>query len=437
MRRLLALTLTASVVSLASFMPVTALAAPDKLILAGQLLEVQSGRLKANRAILLEQDRIHDIVPIASLTAEQKALPSTDLTGYTVLPGLIDMHVHLTANPAQHGYRRLQQTPARQALFGVTAAKATLEAGFTTVRNLGAAGFADVDLRDAINAGEIPGPRMRVSGPSLCMTGGHCDNNLLPHTYQASGDGVANGADAIRAKVRSNMKYGADVIKFTATGGVLSRNTDVNASQYSLAEMQALVAEAKDRGAIVAAHAHGLRGIKRALEAGVDSIEHASFIDDDAIKLAKRNGTYLVMDIYVSDYILQEGEAAGILPESLAKERTVGQLQRQNFSKAVKAGLNIAYGTDAGVYTHGLNARQFNYMVQWGMTPLQAIQSATVNAATLLNWRNEQGQLNVGVLQAGAYADMIAVKGNPLEHITLLEAIPVVIKGGEVVKQPN
>ena len=409
-------------------------AAPDKLIIAGQLLDVRSGELHAEQAILLEHDRVHSIMPVAKLSAAQQALPRTDLSGYTVLPGLIDMHVHLTANPAQHGYRRLQQTPARQALFGVTAAQATLEAGFTTVRNLGAAGFADVDLRDAINAGEISGPRMRVSGPSLCMTGGHCDNNLLPHIYQASADGVANGVDAIRAKVRSNMKYGADVIKFTATGGVLSRNTDVNASQYSLAEMQALVEEAKDRGAIVAAHAHGLRGIKRALEAGVHSIEHASFIDDDAIKLAKRNGSYLVMDIYVSDYILQEGEAAGILPESLAKERTVGQLQRQNFRKAVKAGLNIAYGTDAGVYTHGLNARQFNYMVQWGMTPLQAIQSATINAATLLNWRNEQGQLNVGVLQTGTYADMVAVKGNPLEQISLLENIPVVIKGGEVVK---
>ncbi|MGP9803019.1 Xaa-Pro dipeptidase [Rheinheimera sp. NSM] len=411
-------------------------AEPDQLIIAGRLLDVRSGKLLPDQAILLEQDRVHSIVALGKLSTEQQALPRTDLSAYTVLPGLIDMHVHLTANPSAHGYRRLQQTPARQALFGVTAAAATLHAGFTTVRNLGAAGFADVALRDAITAGEITGPRMRVSGPGLCMTGGHCDNNLLPHTYQASGDGVANGADAIRAKVRSNMKYGADVIKFTATGGVLSRNTDVNASQYSLAEMQALVAEAHDRGASVAAHAHGLRGIKRALEAGVDSIEHASFIDDDAIKLAKSRGTYLVMDVYVSDYILQDGEAAGILPESLAKERTVGQLQRQNFSKAVKAGVKMAYGTDAGVYTHGLNGRQLNYMVQWGMTPLQAIQSATLHAAELLNWRNEQGQLNVGVLEPGAYADMVAIAGNPLEQITLLEQIPLVIKGGKAVKAP-
>lgn len=415
----------------------TLLAQPDAVIIAGQLLDVRSGKLLANQAILLQQDRVHSIVAAAKLSSAEQNLPRTDLSGYTVMPGLIDMHVHLTANPAAHGYRRLQQTPARQALFGVSAAEATLNAGFTTVRNLGAGGFADVDLRNAINDGDIAGPRMQVSGPSLCMTGGHCDNNLLPHIYQANADGVANGVDAIRAKVRSNMKYGADVIKFTATGGVLSRNTDVNASQYSLEEMQALVAEAHDRGAIVAAHAHGLRGIKRALQAGVDSIEHASFIDDEAIKLAKRQGTYLVMDIYVSDYILQQGEAAGILPESLAKERTVGQLQRQNFSKAVKAGVNIAYGTDAGVYTHGLNALQLQYMVQWGMTPLQAIQSATLNAAELLNWRSAAGQLNVGVLEPGAYADMVAVKGNPLEQISLLQNIPLVIKGGQRVKMTN
>lgn len=413
------------------------LAQPDAVIIAGQLLDVRSGKLLANQAILLQQDRIHSIVAAARLGSAEQKLPRTDLSGYTVMPGLIDMHVHLTANPTAHGYRRLQQTPARQALFGVSAAEATLNAGFTTVRNLGAGGFADVDLRNAINDGDIAGPRMRVSGPSLCMTGGHCDNNLLPHIYQASADGVANGADAIRAKVRSNMKYGADVIKFTATGGVLSRNTDVNASQYSLEEMQALVAEAHDRGAIVAAHAHGLRGIKRALQAGVNSIEHASFIDDEAIKLAKRQGTYLVMDIYVSDYILQEGEAAGILAESLAKERTVGQLQRQNFSKAVKAGVKLAYGTDAGVYTHGLNALQLEYMVQWGMTPLQAIQSATLNAAELLNWRSAAGQLNVGVLEPGAYADIVAVKGNPLEQISLLQHIPLVIKGGQRVKMAN
>ncbi|MCH8538841.1 MAG: amidohydrolase family protein, partial [Alkalimonas sp.] len=291
-----------------------------------------------------------------------------------------------------------------------------------------------VDLRDAIDEGDIVGPRMRVAGHSICITGGHCDNNLLPHTYQASSFGVANSPDEVRTRVRENMKYGANLIKFTATGGVLSRNTDVNASQFSLAEMQALVAEAHDRGARVAAHAHGLHGMKRAIEAGVDSIEHASFLNDDVLAMAAEKGTYLVMDIYVSDYILGEGEAAGILPESLEKERHVGQLQRENFRRAVAAGVNMAFGTDAGVYTHGQNARQLAYMVEWGMTPLQAIQSATLHAADLLHWHHEDGRQNVGVLQAGAYADLIAVQGNPLQDIRLLEAIPVVVKGGERVK---
>jgi len=256
---------------------------------------------------------------------------------------------------------------------------------------------------------------------------------LLPHIYNARSAGVANGPDEVRAKVRENIKYGADVIKFAATGGVLSKNTDVNASQYNFEEMKALIDEAHDRGRIVAAHAHGLQGIKRAIEAGVDSIEHGSFIDDEAIKLAKKHGTYLVMDVYVSDFILSEGEKAGILPESLAKEKKVGLLQRQNFQKAVKAGVKMAFGTDAGVYTHGLNGRQFAYMVQWGMTPLQAIQAATVNAGTLLNWKNEQGQQNVGVLEVGAFADLVAVPVDPLTQIKALEQPAHVIKSGRQV----
>ncbi|MCC5852196.1 MAG: amidohydrolase family protein [Alkalimonas sp.] len=408
--------------------------AADQLILAGQLLDVRSGELRANQAILVQEQRIEQVLPARQLTSEQRALPTLDLSNYTVLPGLLDMHVHLTSNPQQHGLRRLNATPARQAIFGVTAAEVTLQAGFTTVRNVGASGFADVDLRNAIDEGEIVGPRMRVAGHSICITGGHCDNNFLPHTYAARSFGVANSPDEVRTRVRQNMKYGANLIKFTATGGVLSRNTDVNASQFSLAEMQALVAEAHDRGAKVAAHAHGLHGMKRAIEAGVDSIEHASFLNDEVLAMVAERGTYLVMDIYVSDFILGEGEAAGILAESLEKERQVGQLQRENFRRAVAAGVNMAYGTDAGVYTHGQNARQFAYMVDWGMTPLQAIQSATLHAATLLDWRNEQGQLNVGLLEPGAYADLVAVAGNPLQNIRLLEAIPVVVKGGQQVK---
>jgi imidazolonepropionase-like amidohydrolase len=402
----------------------------EQVILAGHLLDVRTGLYQSNKAILVEQGRISAIVEAKDAP---KNVQQIDLSNHYVLPGLIDMHVHLTADPQKHGYRALAETPTREAIFGVTAARSTLKAGFTTVRNLGGSGYADVSLRDAIDEGEIEGPRMRVAAHTICITGGHCDNNLLPHLYQARSGGVANGTEEVRRKVRENIKYGADVIKFAATGGVLSKNTDVNAAQYNLEEMKALVDEAHDRGRIVAAHAHGLQGIKRAIAAGVDSIEHGSFLDDEAIRLAKKQGTYLVMDVYVSDFILSEGEKAGILPESLAKEKKVGLIQRQNFQKAVKAGLKMAFGTDAGVYTHGLNGRQFAYMVQWGMTPLQAIQAATVHAGTLLNWKNEQGQQNVGVLEVGAFADLVALTEDPLQQVKTLEQPAKVIKGGQLI----
>jgi len=417
-------------VLLAGLFSSVVLAQVEQVIQVGHLLDVRTGNYQKNKAILVEAGRISAIVDAEEAP---KNVQSIDLSRHYVVPGLIDMHVHLTSDPQKHGYRGLVETPTREAIFGVSAAKATLKAGFTTVRNLGAAGYADVSLRDAIEDGEIQGPRMRVAANTICITGGHCDNNLLPHIYNARSAGVANGPDEVRAKVRENIKYGADVIKFAATGGVLSKNTDVNASQYNFEEMKALIDEAHDRGRIVAAHAHGLQGIKRAIEAGVDSIEHGSFIDDDAIKLAKKHGTYLVMDVYVSDFILSEGEKAGILPESLAKEKKVGLLQRQNFQKAVKAGVKMAYGTDAGVYAHGLNGRQFAYMVQWGMTPLQAIQAATVNAGTLLNWKSEQGQQNVGVLEVGAFADLVAVPVDPLQQVKALEQPAMVIKSGQLV----
>lgn len=417
-------------VLLAGLFSSVVLAQVEQVIQVGHLLDVRAGNYQKNKAILVEEGRISAIVDAKDAP---KNVQIIDLSTHYVVPGLIDMHVHLTSDPQKHGYRGLVETPTREAIFGVSAAKATLKAGFTTVRNLGASGYADVSLRDAIEEGEIQGPRMRVAANTICIKGGHCDNNLLPHIYNARSAGVANGPDEVRAKVRENIKYGADVIKFAATGGVLSKNTDVNASQYNLEEMKALIDEAHDRGRIVAAHAHGLQGIKRAIEAGVDSIEHGSFIDDEAIKLAKKHGTYLVMDVYVSDFILSEGEKAGILPESLAKEKKVGLLQRQNFQKAVKAGVKMAYGTDAGVYTHGLNGRQFAYMVQWGMTPLQAIQAATVNAGTLLNWRNEQGQQNVGVLEVGAFADLVALSVDPLQQIKTLEQPVKVVKSGQQV----
>jgi imidazolonepropionase-like amidohydrolase len=305
-------------------------------------------------------------------------------------------------------------------------AKRTLEAGFTSVRNLGAAGYADIALKQAINDGDVPGPRIFAAGPSLGVTGGHCDNNLLTHEHAVVAEGVADGPWAVRAKVRENVKYGADVIKYCATGGVLSKGTKVGAQQYSQEEMDAIVSEAHLRGLTVAAHAHGTSGIKAAIKAGVDSVEHVSFLDDEAIKLAKKHGTYFSMDIYNTEYILGEGEKAGILEESLNKERVVGAKQRASFSKAVKAGVNMVFGSDAGVYPHGDNGKQFSRMVQFGMTELQAIQAATVNAANLLK------QQQLGTLAPGKLADIIAIKGNPLENIATLENVRLVIKNGAI-----
>ncbi len=400
-------------------------------IKAGKLLDVASGRWLSDQIIVVAGERIQSVSPSSE---NNSAAITLDLSDYYLLPGLIDLHVHLTSSAEVHGYKRLSRSIARAAIFGVGAAERTLLAGFTTARNLGAPGFADVALRDAIDAGEIIGPRLRVAGRTICITGGHCDGALLAPDFEQQSDSVANGPWEVKAQVRKNIKYGADVIKFAASGGVLSKGTDVNASQFSLVEMQALVEEAHDRGRIVAAHAHGKNGIKRAIKAGVDSVEHASLIDEEGIRLAKKAGVVLVMDIYVSDYILAEGEKAGILPESLAKERQVGQLQRENFRKAHRAGVKMAFGSDAGVYPHGQNGRQFTYMVEWGMSELEAIQAATINAAELLAWKNDQGQLNVGEIKAGRFADMIAVKENPLENIRVLENIDVVVKGGKLVK---
>ncbi|MFT6098473.1 MAG: imidazolonepropionase-like amidohydrolase [Arenicella sp.] len=396
------------------------------VIIADAMVDVNTGKLVENPLITIDEGRI---TSIRSATANQFTGDVIDLRGMTILPGMIDMHVHLTSSSQEHGYKRLASSQTRAALRGVKHAKATLMAGVTTVRNLGAGGFIDVALRDSINAGDIVGPRLFVSGPSLGITGGHCDNNLLPVDYQVSSDGVADGPWEVAKKVRRNIKYGADLIKICATGGVLSKGTKVGVQQYSLEEMQMVVTEAHRRGITVAAHAHGTDGIYAAIEAGVDSVEHASFIDDAGIKLAKKNGTYLSMDIYVTEYILGEGAAAGILEESLAKERKTGALQRENFTKAVKAGVKMVMGTDAGVYPHGDNLKQLSRMVQFGMTPMQALQAASVNAATLLNKEND-----IGSIKVGAYADIVAVKGKPLEDISVMEDVAFVMQGGIVVK---
>ncbi|MDA9920272.1 amidohydrolase family protein [bacterium] len=400
-------------------------AAQSLIIKGANLLDVMTGELVKDHVVLVTDGRIARISPTRSADLPA-GVDVVDLQGHTLLPGLIDMHVHLTSGGGYHGYESLRLTDERRAILGVVHAETTLMAGFTTVRNVGAGSFGDVALRDAINDGDIPGPRMLVSGPPIGITGGHCsDNNLLPPEYGMTGEGVADGPWAARTAVRRNIKYGADLIKTCSTGGVMSKGTKVGAPQYTVEELTALVDEAHSRGLKVASHAHGAEGIINALIAGADTIEHASFIDDEGIALSIERGAALSMDIYVTEYILGEGASAGILEESLEKERKTGATQRSNFTKAVNAGATIVFGSDAGVYPHGQNAKQFSRMTRFGMTPLQAIQSATITAAEVLGL-----EYDVGKITAGYAADFVAVKGNPLENIELLEEPAAVIKGG-------
>ncbi len=401
--------------------------AQDAIIHAGHVFDPEKGRYAQDQYILINDGKISEIGSWASKPDSNS--PKIDLSDQYVLPGLLDAHVHLTGDSQVHGYKRLTRSVPRQAITGVRNAKRTLDAGFTTVRNLGAAGYADIALSDAIEAGDVPGPRILASGPSLGITGGHCDNNLLPADYAVTADGVADGPWALRQKVRENKKYGAKVIKFCATGGVLSKGTDVGAQQFSFEEMKAIVDEAHLAGLKVAAHAHGAKGIETAIRAGVDSIEHSSFITDKGIADAKREGVYLSMDVYNSDYILSEGEKAGMLPESLDKERRVGKIQRESFRRAVKAGAKMAFGSDAAVYPHGQNGHQFAYMVNWGMTPLQSLQAATINNADLFGLSDQ-----VGTISVGKHADIIAVSEDPLENIDIMKDVGFVMKGGVVFK---
>ncbi len=404
---------------------ITDLIASSIILQPKNILDIDDGTLYESQ-ILIEDGIIVEIGK--NISKRNKNIETLELSELTLLPGLMDSHVHLTGNTELKGYESISESSYLSTIYGVINAKKTLLSGFTTVRNVGAGNFADVALKQAINRNAILGPTMLVSGPALGITGGHCDSNILPFDYKYTSQGVADGPWEVRKKVRLNRKYGADLIKFCGTGGVMSKNTDVNAKQYTLEEMQAIVDEAHSHGMKVATHAHGLIGIKTAIIAGVDSIEHASFIDNETIELAKEKGTFLSMDIYVSDYILGEGAAKGILEESLEKERSVGRFQRQNFQKAVKASAKITFGTDAGIYPHGKNARQFKYMVEWGMTSLQAIQAATINTAELF------GLSNTGMIKKNYEADIIGVKGNPLKDITILENVSFVMKDGIIVK---
>ena len=409
-------------------LPFASAGAQNAYITADRMLDVTTGSYVERPAILVRDGRVAEVGTQDRLAAPD-GVARVDLAGMTVLPGFIDMHVHLTSRHDQRGYSSLGASIPDQTVDGVANARKTLMAGFTSARNVGADGFADVALRDGINAGKVPGPRLWVSGPPLGATGGHCDNNLLPAEYNDSSPTVADGPWPLVQKVRWVHKYGADLLKICATGGVFSKGTAVGAQQLTDEELTAAIAEAHRLGMKVAAHAHGTDGIKAALRAGVDTVEHASFLDDEAIRLAKEKGAWLSMDIYNTEHTLAEGAKLGVLEESLEKERQVGGVQRESFQRAVKAGVRMVYGSDAGVYPHGDNARQFTRMVRFGMTPIQAIRSATVNAAEALGAAKD-----VGSLAQGRWADLVAVQGDPLADISLLERIPVVVKGGVMAK---
>lgn len=406
----------------------SAAAADTVIVTADRMLDVLNGKVIEHPQITVTDGRITRVATEGAAPGDARRI---DLPGMTLLPGLIDMHTHLTADPRYSGYQSLQFTDNFWTVVGVVNARKTLEAGFTTVRNVGSGNYDDVAIKQAIEQGITIGPRIVPATYAIGATGGHCDSTEFPPSVTASNPAVANGPEELRAMVRKLRKYGAEVIKFCGTGGVLSKTDTVGAQQYSLAEMKALVDEAHMLGLRVAVHAHGTSGIKDAIRAGVDTIEHASLADDEAFALAKQHGTWFSMDIYDDDYILAEGEKNGIFKESLDKERVIGLKQRQTFQAAVKAGVKMVFGTDAGVYPNGFNARQFVTMVKWGMTPMQAIQAASANAAEALG-----RPADVGAIAVGRYGDLIAVAGNPLDDVAKLQSVAFVMKGGVVVKSP-
>ncbi len=404
---------------------------PLMLIKGARLIDTAAGSVRENHAILIEGDKIKAAGPAAEIA--KSAPPETrsiDLGNATILPGLIDCHTHITHQPKNYYEDKFRRSATDNAVTAHVYARRTLAAGFTTVRDLGSGEFVDIALRNAINAGSVPGPRILCAAVALGSTGSHADDltGFSPYLrFETVAPSIADGVDAVRKAVRTNVKYGADWIKIMASAGVLSEEESVGAPQYTVEEMKAAVDEAAMWGRKVAAHAHGTEAIKMALRAGVASIEHGSFIDDEGIRMMKESGTWLVADIYNDDYILAEFGRLGYPEKIIEKERLVGRVQRENFRKAAKAGVKIAYGTDAGVYPHGGNGKQFAKMVEWGLTPMQAIQSATIWAADLIGWKTKAGQL-----APGYFADLVAVSGDPLAEIGVLEKPAFVMKGGVI-----
>lgn len=401
------------------------------LIKTGRLIDVESGKVLTNQMILVRNDSIIKVDSSIAITNDAIVI---DLSKYTVLPGLIDCHTHITGQPGGDYYADIfRKTPVDVAVTAHLYAKRTLEAGFTTVRDLGASGLVDVALRNAINNGDIVGPNIYAATAFIGSTGSHGDLNgfsaYLQFNLPKGMSGVANGVEGVREQVRYNVKNGADVIKFGASAGVLSEEESVGAPQYTQEEMNAIVSEAKMWGRKTAAHAHGTEAIKMAVKAGVASVEHGSFLDAEGIQLMKERGTYLVADVYDDEYIIAEYAKLGYPEKIINKEKMVGKLQRENFQKAVEAGVKIAYGTDAGVYPHGWNGKQFKWMTRFGLSPMGAIQAATIHAADLIGIKDKTGSI-----KAGKKADIIAVMINPLEDVTSLENVQFVMKNGVVYK---
>ncbi|APR54062.1 amidohydrolase family protein [Sphingomonas koreensis] len=417
------------IVAAVAVLAATPAAAETVVVTADRMVDVVAGTVVEHPAVFIEDGRIKSIAD-ARTVRWGSDVRHIDLSGKTILPGLIDMHVHLDANPLYGGYTGLQFTDSFWAIQGVANARAMLKAGFTTIRNVGSENYADVGYKQAIEEGLIEGPRIVPAAHALGATGGHCDQTYLPPSFKAKGVAVGDGPQELRVKVREQRKYGAEVIKICATGGVFSRNTEPGQQQLSEEEMRAIADEAHQWGLRVAAHAHGAAGIKAAIRAGVDTIEHVSLVDDEGVRLAvaRKQPVWFSMDIFNTDYTQAEGKKNGVLEDNLRKDREVAQIQRDNFRKAHAAGVKMVFGTDAGVMPHGTAAGQFRTMVTYGMTPLEAIRAATLNAAEALGRSRD-----VGAIAVGRYGDIVAVDGDPLKDVGVLTAVKAVIKGGKLV----